>query len=368
VSDRPRVLFVSRERHRLPLSPEQRRKWDALADVLDLRVLAASADGSRGDERFVLEPRRKLLDGPRFYATLPVRVAREVRRFRPDALLVQGVHEAALVRLARTNVPLILDVHGDWRTAARLYGSPARRLLAPAADALAPIAIRGADAVRTISGMTSRLVREQGVEPTAEFPAYVDVDVFCARPAEPLPETPAALFVGVLERYKGVETLLAAWPHVPDATLRVVGTGRLQPLLEAAPARVTWTPRLDAEDVARALDESTLLVLPSPAEGLGRVVIEAFCRGRPVVGGRGGGLPDIVEDGVNGLLVEPGDPQALAAALRRVLEDRELAERLAAGAAASARRWTATPEEFAGRIADLVRSTLERCASSSSSR
>ncbi len=365
---KPRVLFVSRERHKLPLSPEQRRKWDALAEALELRVLAASASESRGDERFVLEPRRRLLDGPRFYATLPFRVAREARRFRPDALLVQGVHEAALVQFGRTDVPVILDVHGDWRTATRLYGSHARRLLAPLADALAPVAVRRAAAVRTISRMTSELVRCLGVEPAAEFPAYVDVDAFCSRPVVPLPSRGSVLFVGVLERYKGIETLLQAWHDVPDATLHVVGDGRLRTLLDQPPPRVTWTPRLTQEEVANALDESTLLVLPSPAEGLGRVVIEAFCRGRPVVGARGGGIPDIVEDGVNGVLVPPGDSAALAEALRRILEDRELAERLGAGAAVSATRWTSTPEEFAARIAALVRSTLERCESSSSKR
>jgi glycosyltransferase involved in cell wall biosynthesis len=98
------------------------------------------------------------------------------------------------------------------------------------------------------------------------------------------------------------------------------------------------------------------------------VIIEAFCRGRAVIGGRGGGIPDIVEHERNGLLVEPGNAAELAAAIQRVLDDSALAERLAAGARQSAPRWTATPEEFAARIAALVRSTLERCASSSSSR
>ncbi|MFN2627197.1 MAG: glycosyltransferase, partial [Gaiellaceae bacterium] len=86
-----------------------------------------------------------------------------------------------------------------------------------------------------------------------------------------------------------------------------------------------------------------------------RVAMEAFCRGRPVVGSRAGGIPDVVEDGVNGLLVPPGDPHALAAALVRVLSDRILAERLGAGAAASGARWTATPEGYAARIETLLR-------------
>ena len=87
-------------------------------------------------------------------------------------------------------------------------------------------------------------------------------------------------------------------------------------------------------------------------------MIEAFVRGRAVIGARAGGIPDIVEDGVNGLLVAPGDTEALAAALERVLTDGELAARLGDGAAASAPKWTATPEQYAERMAALVDETI----------
>jgi glycosyltransferase involved in cell wall biosynthesis len=89
-------------------------------------------------------------------------------------------------------------------------------------------------------------------------------------------------------------------------------------------------------------------------------VIEAFCRGRPVVGSRAGGIPDIVEDGVSGVLVPPDDPHALADALVRVLQDRALLERLAEGARASAEPWLQTPEEFARRMLELVERALAR--------
>ena len=81
---------------------------------------------------------------------------------------------------------------------------------------------------------------------------------------------------------------------------------------------------------------------------------DAFCRGRGVVASRVGGIPDLVEDGRNGVLVAPGDTSALADALVRVLSDRELAERLGAAAHASADFWTSSPEEFAARIRALV--------------
>ena len=93
---------------------------------------------------------------------------------------------------------------------------------------------------------------------------------------------------------------------------------------------------------------------PSRSEGMGRVVVEAFCRGRAVIGSRVGGIPDLVEDGVNGLLVEPGDERALSEALVRLLRDRELATRLGHAAHESSRRWLTTPKEFALRLRALV--------------
>jgi glycosyltransferase involved in cell wall biosynthesis len=145
---------------------------------------------------------------------------------------------------------------------------------------------------------------------------------------------------------------------VSDARLRIVGTGALKAEVERAvaqlPDRVAWAPRLSQAQIAAALDESTCLVLPSRSEGMGRVVIEAFCRGRAVIGSRVGGIPDLVEDGVNGLLVAPGDRDGLEQALVALLSDHSLAERLGRGAEASMARWTISPGDFARRVRALV--------------
>jgi glycosyltransferase involved in cell wall biosynthesis len=354
-----KVLFVARGPHRLPLASDQRRKWDAVRAELDFRVLAT---GEGGDAEFRLVPQ----DGAAFYATLPARIARELRDFHPDAVVAQGAHETAAAlaarRLARLNTAVIADVHGDWRAPTRLYGSRLRGLLSPAADRVAESALRRADGVRTVTGYTTRLVRELGIEPADEFPAYMDFASFLDRPVTPLPERPQALFVGVLERYKNVDGLVEAWrraaPRVPEARLRIVGTGTLsravERLVHELPNQTTWTQQLAQPKVAHALDDSTALVLPSRSEGMGRVVIEAFCRGRAVVGSRVGGIVDLVDDGVNGLLVDPSGTNGLAEALVRLLTDRGLAERLGAGARASADRWTISPEEFARRLRALV--------------
>jgi glycosyltransferase involved in cell wall biosynthesis len=357
-----RVLFVGRSRYRLPLDPSVAQKFSALGEELDVRVLASEEAGSTGvDERFVLVPelRPRALDGLAFWLLLPWRVARELRAFRPDAVVCQTAHDAAAALLARRLVGraprVVVEVHGDWRTSTRLYGSPARRLLSGIADRVSAAALRRADAVRTVSPFTASLVRALGVEPAADFPAYMDLEPF-TRPPEPLPERPVALFVGVLEPYKNVDGLAAAWrlaaPRVPGAELRVVGSGSRGDVVERLGVR--WDRRLTPAEVAGAMDDAWVLVLPSRSEGMGRVLVEAFCRGRGVVGSRAGSIPNLVEDGVSGVLVDGGDPRALADALVTVLSDRPLAERLGEGARAAAAPWLQTPQEYARRVRELV--------------
>jgi glycosyltransferase involved in cell wall biosynthesis len=361
------VLFVSRERFRLPLEGAQKRKWDAVAEVVDHRVLAASADGrSTADERFRLVGRPRLLDGPLFYLLLPLRIARQLRAFQPEAALVQGIHEAVAFilarRLARAQTRVILDVQGDWHEATRLYGSPFRRLLNPLNDALAPRAVRGVDAVRTVSTQTTELVRALGVEPAAVFPSYVDAQAFLAQPAAPLPERAVAVFVGVLERYKAFDSLVEAWrraaPFVPAAVLHVVGDGtmrdRASRLVTDLPEQTTWSRRLSSEEVARAMDDAWVVCLPSRSEGLPRVALEAASRGRAIIGGNRAGIPDVVHDGENGLLVDPDDVQALADALVRILSNRAEAERLGAGARRTGEQWGVTPREYGAKLEALI--------------
>ena len=371
---RPRVLFVGPTRYRLPLPASLQKKFDSLERELDYRVLARAADATASSGRFELvrPARPRLLDGALFYLSLPLRTRRAIRSFRPDAVVAEDPYAAAAAvaarALARRPGPrVIAEAHGDWHAATRLYGSPVRRLLAPLADAVAGFGLRRADAVRAVSPYIGGLVeRATGAPPAAEFTTYSDLEIFAARPPSPLPERPAALFVGVLELYKNVDGLAAAWRLVagalPEARLVVVGQGSRCPLVEQLavelPGRVEHVPLLEPDGVARRMDASTVLVLPSRSEGLPRVALESFARGRGVVGARAGGIPDLVRDGVDGLLVEPDDVEGLAAALVRVLSDRELAARLGRAAAERYREWHTTADEFAARVRALVETTV----------
>jgi len=372
----PRVLFVGRTRYRLPLPAWLAKKFDALERQLDFRVLASAADRAGpltgGPFSLIAPSRLRILDGVLFYIRCPLAVRRQIREFRPEAIVAESPYTGAcsivgraFVRGARPRV--VVEVHGDWRTATRLYGSPARKALSPLADSVSRLALRRGDAVRALSRYTAGLVEDvRGIPVTASFPTYTDLGAFTASPVAPLPERPTALFVGMLETYKNVEGLAAAWRRVarelPESKLAVVGSGArretIDELVAELPGRVEHVEELPPEGVAAAMDASTVLVLPSRAEGLGRVIIESFARGRGVVASRGGGVLDLVQDSVEGILVEPGDNDALAAALVRALSDRGLAERLGAAARERYRDWHTTPAEYAARVRGLVDATL----------
>ena len=371
---RPRVLMTGRTRYRLPLNGSLERKFRALEERLDLRVLAAAPRGApAGDAIFALQRDTAVpaLDGPVFYGSLPVRIARALRQAPADAILAQSPYEALAAlagrKLARSDAAVVVEIHGDWRTWSRLYGSPARAVVAPLADRAALVAVRRADAVRTLSPFTTGIVREAGVEPAGVFTTYTELTAFSEPPVEPLPERASALFIGVLERYKNVHAIADAWrlaaPRVPEATLRIVGDGRHRDVAEALvrdlPTRVTWDRRLETHDVVKAFDSAWVLLLASRSEGTPRVVLEALCRGRAVVGARAGGIPDVVADGETGVLVDPDRPDEIADALVRILSDRALAERLGEGGRTRSAAWTYTPEEYADRVAQLVERAVE---------
>lgn len=361
--------MVGRTRYRFPLSESLARKFDALGERLELRVLATGSRGNRADRReFRLHQplSSRALDGVSFYARLPFRIARELREFRPVAVLAQSPFEAAAAYvgrgLARQRVPVVVELHGDWASFARLYGSRLRRPLAPVLDRVAAWSLRRADAVRTLSPFTTELAQRHGVEPAATFTTYTDLSAFADPPPVPLPERPTALFVGVLQRYKNVDGIVAAWRlaalRAPEARLVLVGEGpmraEVERLVADLPEQTVWHPALATTEIVAALDETWCLLLPSRSEGTPRVILEALCRGRAVIGGRVGGIPDAVRDGENGYLVEAADVDALAETLVRLLSARTLAEKLGAQALEDSTPWRYTAAEYADNVAALV--------------
>jgi glycosyltransferase involved in cell wall biosynthesis/GT2 family glycosyltransferase len=155
---------------------------------------------------------------------------------------------------------------------------------------------------------------------------------------------PTVLFVGRLERRKGIHVLLEAIERLSREGLRArfllagadepepgrawASWWRLRHPGGAGAMEVAFLGPVDEGVLGSLYETCDLFVAPSLYESFGLVFLEAMARGKPVIGTCAGGIPEVVEDGVTGLLVEPGDADALASCLRRLLADAVLRRRL----------------------------------------
>lgn len=203
-------------------------------------------------------------------------------------------------------------------------------------------AVRRLDRVVAPSRETEAEMREVGFlsRQVVRIPNGVDVHRFA--PGRPVAsrEGRTVLFLGRLDRQKGVDTLIQAWAEVsnclPQARLAIGGAGPEETNLQALVAAAGLGDRVRflgvVPDPERYLREAAAFVLPSWFEGIPNALLEAMASGVPCIATAIPGTMDVATDGEEALLVSPGDPPALAAALRRILTDDEAAARLAVSA------------------------------------
>jgi glycosyltransferase involved in cell wall biosynthesis len=132
------------------------------------------------------------------------------------------------------------------------------------------------------------------------------------------------LFSGRLSPEKGVRTLLDTWRHV-RARLVIVGDGpEAETLRRGAPRNVDFRGAVESEEIPPLIARARAVILPSVwYEGAPRSLLEAYAAGVPALASSIGALPGLVEDQITGLLVPPGDPAALAAAVEQLSDDAE---------------------------------------------
>jgi glycosyltransferase involved in cell wall biosynthesis len=149
------------------------------------------------------------------------------------------------------------------------------------------------------------------------------------------------LFLGRIETEKGIfdliESVSIARHRVPHLSISIAGVGAAEAAAAEAARRgvgeaFTFHGWVDREQRRTLLAASSALVMPSHVEGLPMALLEAMAAGLPVIASRVGGIPDVVSDGVEGLLVDPRDAPQLAAALERMATDEPLRRRLGAAA------------------------------------
>ncbi|MEP6893353.1 MAG: glycosyltransferase family 4 protein [Gaiellaceae bacterium] len=160
-------------------------------------------------------------------------------------------------------------------------------------------------------------------------------------------EGPTLAFAGRLMAAKALDVALAAMALVAEASLVIVGDGPDRVSLErqrddlGLGDRVRFLGGLEREGVLRVFRAADAVLLSSRWENFPHVIVEALAVGTPVIASAVGGVPEVVRDGENGLLVPAGDADALAVAIRRLLGDAELRARLATAAAPSVEWYSA---------------------------
>lgn len=259
--------------------------------------------------------------------------------------------------LVRPKVPYVVTLKGVAADEARHESGPAALGLRVAALLEARNA-RRAGRVVVPSRYAARMARRfYGIpaERLAVVPEPVDRRSRDGDSGHPPRSDPTVLSVARQYPRKRTDLLLRALPHlahrVPTVRLRIVGDGPELPRLRRLAsslrigARVTFLGRVTDRALAEEYARADCFALPSEQEAYGIAAVEAMAAGLPVVAARAGATPEVVDDGVTGLLIEPGDVTALTDALTRVLSNPSLRRRMGrAGRRLAARR---TPEEHA---------------------
>ena len=284
------------------------KKWETLAYTGTMAEQVG--DSFRG---------KAALAGMLSRGALAVRTA--AAEFAPDVIHAHWWFPAGLLAFGSlSSKPLVTTMHGsDVRLARRSVWAPVlfRRVMARSS------------AVTAVSGYLASEAKSMapGLDVAVE-PMPVNVELF-----SPLAGATAGsrspdrfLFVGRLNEQKGIALLLQSLAASRSgASLDVVGDGDGRAALESiartlgVAARVRWLGAQSQEQLVPLYRAATAVVIPSEGEGLGLVAVEAQLCATPVIAFRSGGLPDVVSDGVSGLLTPPGDVRALAAAMDAVL-------------------------------------------------
>jgi glycosyltransferase involved in cell wall biosynthesis len=253
----------------------------------------------------------------------PARDAAVLRRLRrlsreADVVHAHGLRAGALAVLACRG-PVVVSWHN---AATNRTGRALERLVARRATVTLAASDDLAARARAAGGADVRLapVSSPPLAPTGRDPGLGH---------------PLVLAVGRLHPQKGYDVLVRALPVIGDAVVAVAGDGPLEAELRVAAPQVRWLGRRD--DVADLYAAADVVVLPSVWEARSLTAQEALRAGKPLVAAAVGGLPGLLGDGA--VLVPPGNPEALGAAVRRLLDDPTEAAAVAARGRAVAARW-----------------------------
>jgi phosphatidylinositol alpha-mannosyltransferase len=280
---------------------------------------------------------------------------RTIRALRDEGFDVVHVHEPLCPGPTQTvllfrNAPLLGTFHAAGDSASYRYLRRPVAWLARRLDHRCAVSQAAADLAQ----------RYLGGEYTLLFNA-VEHDLWAKAEPWPTDGRPTVLFVGRHEPRKGLDVLLAALGHLPsDARVWVVGDGPDTDTLRArygSDDRVEWLGRVDDEEKRRRVAAADVFCAPAlRGESFGIVLLEGMAAGTPVVASDIDGYRNVATHELDALLVPPDEPDALGAAVAKVLSDGRLAANLVAGGQARAEAFSM--QHLAERYVELYRSIL----------
>jgi glycosyltransferase involved in cell wall biosynthesis len=288
-------------------------------------------------------------------------LARIQAEFRPEIVHAHG-YKAGMVTSVAGARSLVVTFHNLWPAAAGRGARLGLRWTVRSARAQVAVSQAVRETVERAAGPLSGPV---------VIPNAVDVERFvtlppraAAREAFGLPPgAPVVGFAGRLTPVKGPQVLVEAAPlllrEAPEARIVIAGEGPLRPALEDAARAAGLAERVRfpgaVPDVRVVMAAADVWAVPSLEEGGGIVALEAMAAGLPLVASDVGGQRETVEPGLTGIRVPPGEPEALARALARLLDDGDLARRLGTAAREEARS-RPDADEMARRVAEVYQS------------
>ncbi|MBW4582656.1 MAG: glycosyltransferase family 1 protein [Tildeniella nuda ZEHNDER 1965/U140] len=278
-------------------------------------------------------------------------IGHAVERFKPDLIHVVNPAVLGLAGLFYSkalNIPLLASYHTHLPEYLQHYGLGMLEgflwELLKAGHNQARLNLCTSTAMRqalTEHGIERVSVWQRGVD-TETFQPYLSSLEMRSHLSQGHPESPLLLYVGRLSPEKEIDRIKPVLESIPGARLALVGDGPHRQSLEQhfAGTATHFVGYLQGRELATAFASSDAFVFPSRTETLGLVLLEAMAAGCPVVAARSGGIPDIVQDGVNGYLFDPLDEGGAIAATQRLLANAEEREMLRRNARREAERWS----------------------------
>lgn len=297
---------------------------------------------------------------PELFLGLPrPRLGRELDRFAPDIVhvvnpVVLGLWGTLIAK--QRNLPLLASYHTDLTQYAMHLKLP--MLQRPGARFLRDVHNQAHVNLVTSQPMMNS-AKGLGIERVRLWPKAVDTELFRPERAtramrERLtaghPDDKLMIYVGRLSFEKRLDWLYAPVTSLPGVRLALVGEGPAENDLRRrfAGTNTVFTGYMAGAELASAYASADVFAFPSDTETLGFVAMEAMASGVPAVGARAGGIPDVIEHGVNGLMFTPLDLGDLTEQLRKLLFDEELRARLGRRARADMEQhgWRAATESL----------------------